>query len=443
MYSEPKFYTDTCIINENGIPFDREYLEALYSLGKETQLKYAKQFSDLGVNPKSNLQIKEFIASFGEHHLEPFKTGQGKYSFAKDKMKDFPIRKGTPEKLMNFLILKRNYSSYSLDVEASKILYRLPEDGRLKDSLMHFGTKTGRINSYSVNMIKMPRGNRNDDILKPDYFRNKYALEERLQALTSAFRGSIKAPEGSTFLIADLKNIDPLRLAYDTGNTGVLMDLLLGESLYQNYMYLLGVIEKHFVKMGCMAYLYEANLWKKVRFLFIQACEAESTAVEEERLNSALNLLRDCWVKYLSPHKYSLDKIWYQKRSSKLSAVCFNKNEKDGSCYVLKNNLTGTRAEIKGIFIGPPEKQFFSKVSTTNQQRAGWVHKIVRHEAIKRGLKIVLDVHDELVIESKIKDVKENKKLYDDAIYVVRNFYGGIEKFPLHYEIKESRYYGK
>jgi DNA polymerase len=133
----------------------------------------------------------------------------------------------------------RKQASKSSTAKLDSLLLRTSADGRLRQNYKYFGAHTGRWSGEGVQPHNLPRG-----VVKEEDFdaavsaiRDGRPIDdygEVLDVVSSTLRGAFKAPEGKTFIICDLSQIELRVLAWMTGCVG-LTELIRASDPYEEF----------------------------------------------------------------------------------------------------------------------------------------------------------------------------------------------------------------
>ena len=461
MVNEQSYLIDTHILNKTGVPIDVKYVNNFIKVRDKLIPRCNKFFEDKKVNPRSGKQLKEYVIAQGwdieKYRHTTFvkdktgiKTSKSIISFSKDAVRSAFHKMNEEEK--DFFSKKLIQVSSTLR-KADSIIKSVDScstynDKRIFHAFSHFGTVTGRLTSYGTNLLNMPRGEYDSLINKPDEF-VKLPLKEACSRLKASFRGCIQAPKNYTFLIADLRQIEPRLIAYAINNQTALYKFKKGISLYEGFAKdLFGDVENlnltySSVKATCMAFLYgagDSKLCETLKSAFI----ALGQKTDDLKVLECVDKLKKQYTGLSAFELRLMNKFMSANQHKKRSVVLvddeFSQN-KDGY-RVIKSYQNGepkVSTWYKSMFTHKNPDQIRWRADVT-QYRASQIHKYLRHLCLIQGLNLVLDVHDELVFQVPIKSKNKYEKLYNDAFNMLRHTYTQI---PLDYSLTFSKRYKK
>lgn len=168
---EDQVMTLDAIVNERGIPVDRDYVQKLKDIYEENAAIVGKEFAERtgGVNPTSPKQVKEWMNQLG-FTMPKFK---GKESLQKFALKELMA---APEKffigdvpddaedmqqmvgaLLDMLEMRKELVRVGKG-KADAALAALEADGRIRGQFVYWGAHTGRWAGRGLQLHNMPRG---------------------------------------------------------------------------------------------------------------------------------------------------------------------------------------------------------------------------------------------------------------------------------------------
>lgn len=158
-FGEPDVIAVDRIVNDRGVPVDREMLLKMRDLYKVNEALLSKQFDEAagGVNPKSPKQVTTWLASMG------FKVDGISKSVMKDLLADperfFEGDQGDFDANFDVVVEALNARREVVRVGSGKIeaaLEALEDDGRLREQFVYYGAGPGRWAGRTLQLHNMP-----------------------------------------------------------------------------------------------------------------------------------------------------------------------------------------------------------------------------------------------------------------------------------------------
>ena len=226
-FCEPDVVTVDRVINDRGIPIDRELLVAIRDMLDHNARVNGELFSEHtgGVNPKSSKQVIEWLGKHGFNTSSVNKTainkllGSPEELYVGDDGSDFAAAFECAREAVE---LRREM----VGVGSGKVenaLRVLDDDDRIRDALVYYGAHTGRWASRRLQLHNMPSGIKGLDVryIEPTYESVKAvaaALSKRTGAnvvvsdvLGTMLRRLVKA---DNFLMADYNAVEARCVAW-------------------------------------------------------------------------------------------------------------------------------------------------------------------------------------------------------------------------------------
>jgi DNA polymerase len=147
----------------------------------------------------------------------------------------------------------RKQTSKSSTAKLDSLLLRTSDDGRLRQGYKYYGAHTGRWAGEGAQPQNMPRGT----VKEEDFDTVVNAIRggsdfssygKTLELVSSTLRAGFRAPEGKTFIIVDLSQIELRVLAWLAHCSGMLSTFAAGGDIYIEFaksMYKIDEVSKH------------------------------------------------------------------------------------------------------------------------------------------------------------------------------------------------------
>jgi len=218
------------IINTRGIYIDKELVDAaLYLIKEFTEECNAKiELLTNGYLDKASqvARIKNWMSTLGVH-MECL----DKEALAK------AIKDGCNPKIMAVLKLRQQVGKTSVK-KFQAMKNAVCSDCKIRDMFVYHGASTGRWTGKIVQVHNLPRGTIKDtdlciaNIKKRDLNRFKFLYPDVMSAISSCVRGGLIADIGKDLLVADFASIEARVLAWLAGEEVSLKEFRTGEDSY-------------------------------------------------------------------------------------------------------------------------------------------------------------------------------------------------------------------
>lgn len=402
------------MMNENGIPIDAKYLLNFSISGNRISFLQKKIMEQkYSINMRSPKQVRAYVESvIGVRKTKELFFFKGKYQFNKKHLSNTVI----PSELKEFF--DDRYDTIPAHIKkADKILNHRWYD-RLYYAYSYYGSSTGRPTSRRYNILNLPKGKRHSIFEAPmsfrfatiistaeslaegteDYLKDNKAWETYntyLSLLKTGLRGGI----GSTvndLIISDYSQLEPRVAAAELQQKNIITKVKKGIDIYtEQAIDVFGSKDyRSMVKQATMSYLYGGSVWG-IKRLCSQYGITDDLLVENfiESMDRTWTKLRGYYTKALKT-AISLP----SKKTYVLSST-----ETSGTQVLYKTCLDKIMVVKEGNFrcLIPIDQQFGSRMLANNiQSKSHFILKMLRTVALQRGLKVVMDEHDKIVVET-------------------------------------------
>lgn len=168
---EPDVMTVDQIINERGVPLDRDYMERLIELYSHNEKKLRAEFEEAtgGVNPSSAKQVKDWMTTSGFTlpQLKKAGTDESTPSIGKFALKDFLSRpeefyvgdddeSAACEAMVAAMELRKEVVRVGKG-KAAAAAQGIEADDRIRDQFTYYGAHTGRWSGRGLQLHNMPK----------------------------------------------------------------------------------------------------------------------------------------------------------------------------------------------------------------------------------------------------------------------------------------------
>ena len=222
-------FVDTQVVNEKGLYFDKDEINAALAIYEEESEKSDNQITLLsgGVITRTTQvkRIKDYcnsllpeaskIDSLSESSILPI---------LKDQTLDFPSVK-------EILTLRLNTKNSSIKKLETAFL-NLNDKSRVQGTLFYHGAHTGRDSSRTVQFQNIPRGSSSET-----FFSDLADHPEKLSGkdIKNNLRGFIKSPPGKEFYCGDFVGIECRLLLHVVGHTEYVEAIRAGKCIYTDF----------------------------------------------------------------------------------------------------------------------------------------------------------------------------------------------------------------
>ena len=203
--------------NLRGVKLDREFFESVLEydeLLKESLIEEFKELTD-GVNARSPLQFKKWIESKG---INVKNTGAEEIRAVIEKLEDGEVKKALE---LSLLIKKSSLAKYTAMQDVAG------KDDRARGLTQYYGgNRTGRWAGRLIQAQNLPRNHQNaDELAELKYFikENKFATAKAIfgseisDLLASLIRTTFIAEKGKKFIVTDFASIESRVLSWLSG----------------------------------------------------------------------------------------------------------------------------------------------------------------------------------------------------------------------------------
>lgn len=424
-------------INERGIPVDLEEVKKAKKLLNELSEKNSKRcMQKFGMLPTQVLKIKDYI-----NERSPIKID----SSDRKALTNF-IENSTDEDLKELARLRLESSSSSTK-KLDKMIHA-EWNGRVRGAFQYYKAHTGRWSATLIQPQNMPRGKQDEE-----FFNILHELEETSETeIKNNLRGFIKAPKDHTFIIADYRQIEFRLLLYVAQDKENMKKVRDGADLYKElassiYGVPLDKVTKDqrqlgkIVTLGAGYGLGSVGLERILKGYGLEGIDCKK-AIEEFR--KKYFKIKDLW--YLFDDMAVEGSGIFKRYKDRLELTLPSKR------VLYYHNPSRVLEELDGwiktsykFFNGEETEYFYGGKFVENYIQA--VARDLLGLALVRadmlGLKPILHVHDEIVVESEIKRVERDMKILTLCMTKPPEWFDKKHSFLLDVELASSERYTK
>ena len=369
----------------NGAAVDEEVLKILEgSLGTLVEELKGKVYIAAGHNFNLNSVFDKRTVLFDEQKLVPWKkTKEGAYSVDNDVLESFA---GNPvaDALQEYQETSKILSTYVLGYLGEKTNPKKPcriIDGRIHTDFVQYGTKTGRFSCREPNLQNIPR---------PD------------KELGQKIRGIFIASPGEKLIVADYSQIELRVLAHFLNKGGLYDGFYRDEDPhYTTASILFGKSISEVTKK-------ERTLAKNVNFAIVYGAAAKKVAAMSE---VTLQFAKEV----LATHRKEFPET-YQFQDYVMGWA------RDHPPVPYIETLLGRKRRVPGLYSredklrARAERQAFNSLIQGSAADLQKMAMIRTHATLMPGSKMLLTVHDELVLSSPAQDAEKVRDLLVEAM---------------------------
>ncbi len=367
-------------IERNGFLLD---VQGLHELSKELERELDRMMQTIAgtAGGEFNINSPKQLATvlFDKLGLKPLRKTKTGYSTDEDTLTQLATQHELPSQILNYRSLSKLKSTY---VDALPELVR-PETKRLHTSLNQTVAATGRLSSTDPNLQNIP-------------VKGEYGLR---------IREAFIVPKGHELLCADYSQIEPRILAHLSQDPRLLAVFAQGEDIHMaTAMEIFGLPSNHITRdMRRTA--------KTVVFGIVYGI-------------SPFGLSQNLGVSQAEAKKY-IDTFF--ERFSAVRAL-MDRNIAEGRKKGYTTTILGRRRPIPELQSGDPAQRGFGERMAVNSPIQGSAADLIKvaminvHKKLHEELphvKMILQVHDELIFEAPDHDLEEAKRIVKEEMEAV------------------------
>lgn len=432
-----------CKINARGVALDSELIN--HAVREAGRISTAALGENLPVNPRSTVKLKEYlgVADVTKETVEKLLSDP---NLSADKRKVLETRRE---------ISRAAVSKYRVmrDVMCA--------DGRARGLLQFYGSRTGRWAGRHIQPQNMPRGSvpaAELDVLRERLKRGEGGFTNEM--LSSLVRTAIVAPRGKTLCDADFSAIEARVVAWLSGESWRLEVFKTHGKIYEaSASSMFGVPLSKIVK-GEPEYAYRAKGKVAELALGYAGGVAALKSMGADKMGLSDAELSDI-VKRWRAANPNVCRLWYSYERAAMSCLKYGGAVVAGKVTFRREGdfLTVQLPSGRKLFYPEihPARDCFNRPTLAYRSANAWreeftyggklcenivqaVARDILAEALvrleERGFKVVLHVHDEILVET------DGDKL-DEIIYIMKETPAWAEGLPLNADGYAGQYFRK